>query len=117
MSESDQLSGLESHSSILARTSLNVSPRPTSAPGLVAATSDEGSNPKAHSHEDQGILYLSPVDLASQANTVTIVNPPQLPPPRPVDDMVIEGSSPKEFDTKHTGDPPPHTSHDHHDVV
>ena len=52
----------------MASTSPRTSPRTTSAPGLIAATSDEGTL-KASSREDKGALELSPVDRASQATT------------------------------------------------
>ena len=57
----------------MASTSPPSSPWPTSAPGLIAATSDEGS-PKVSSREDKDALDLPPVDRASQATAMAIVD-------------------------------------------
>lgn len=99
----------------MASTSPGTSPWPTSAPELSLATGDEG-NPKASPREHDA-LDLPPVDRASQANTMAIVNLlPQLPPLPSATDMVIEGPSQQEFDAENTGDPP-HTSRGQYDTV
>ena len=57
----------------MASMSPRTSPMLTSTPGLVAATSDQ-SSPKASSHEDKDALDLPPVDRASQATAMAIVD-------------------------------------------
>ena len=57
----------------MASTSPLTSSLPTSAPELVAATSDEGIT-KASSREDKDALDLPPVDHASQATAMAIVD-------------------------------------------
>ena len=107
----DQRSYPESHSSIIANLSPRTSPLPTSGPGLVAASSDEGSL-KASSREDKDTLDLPPVDRPCEANAMATVDVlPQLLPPPPASVMVVEGSSEQEFDAEHRGDPPLNTSH------
>ena len=77
----------------MASTSPRTSPRPTSAPGLIAATSDEGT-PKASSCEDKGALELPPVDRASQATTQAIVDVlPQLLPLPSITDIATASPS------------------------
>jgi hypothetical protein len=88
----------------MARTSPGTSPWPTSAHELVAAVGDEGST-KASSREDRykDALDLPPVDRASGANTMAIVDVlPQLPPLPSVTDIAITSLSPQEFDAEHT---------------
>ena len=82
----------------MASTSPRTPPLPTSAPELVAATSEEGS-PKASSREDKDALDLSPVDCASQATAMAIIDvlPQQLPLPS-VADVATASPSQKEFD-------------------
>ena len=88
----------------MASTSPRTSPLPTSAPGLVAATSNEG-NPKASSREDTDALDLPPVDCASQATAMAIVDvlPQQLPLPS-VADIATASPSQKEFDGEQARD-------------
>ena len=73
MSESDKRLAPESHPSIMASISMRTSPLLISAPGSVAATSDQDS-PKASSREDKDALELPPVDRASQATAMAIVD-------------------------------------------
>ena len=94
----------ESHSSIISSTSPRTSPLPTSAPELVAATSDEGS-PKAISREDKDALDLSPVDCASQTTAIAIVDVlPQLLPLPSVADIATASPLQKEFDAEQARD-------------
>ena len=88
----------------MASTSLRTSPLPTSASGLLAATSDEGSL-KASSRQDKDALDLSPVDCASQATAMAIVDvlPQQLPLPS-VADIATASPSQKEFDAAQARD-------------
>ena len=63
------------------------SPGPTSVPGLVAATIEEGS-PEASSREDKDAVDLPLVDCASQATSQAIVDVlPQLLPRPSVTDI------------------------------
>ena len=88
----------------MASTSPRTSPRQTSAPGLIAATSDEGT-PKASSCEDKGALELPPVDRASQATTQAIVDVlPQLLPLPSVTDIATTSPSHQEFDAEQAKD-------------
>ena len=81
---------------MITSTSPGTSPWPTSAPGLVAATSGVGS-PKASSREDKDTVDLPPADCASQATTQAIVDVlPQLLPS--VTDIATASSSQQEFD-------------------
>ena len=100
MSESDHLSYPGSHSSIIARRSQ----WPTSAPELVATTSDKGS-PKASSQENKDTLELPAVVRASQAITRDVL--PQLPLPY-VTDIATTSPSQKLFDAEYA---------DPHDIV
>ena len=94
----------ESHSSIIASTSLPTSPLPTSAPELVAATSVEGSL-KASSHEDKDALDLPPVDCASRETAMAIVDVlPQLLPLPSVTDTATASPSQKESDAEQARD-------------
>ena len=88
----------------MASTSPLTSPLPTSAPELVVATSDEGG-PKASSREDKDALGLPPVDCASQATAMAIVDVlPQLLPLPSVTDIATASPSQKEFDAKQARD-------------
>ena len=88
----------------MASTSPPTSPLPTSAPGLVAATSGEGS-PKASSREDKDALDLPPVDRASQATAMAIVDVlPQLLPLPSVTDIATVSPSQEEFDAEQARD-------------
>ena len=88
----------------MASTSPRTSSWPTSAPGLVAATSDEGS-PKASSREDKGAPDLPSVDCASQATATAIVDVlPQLLPLAPVTDIATTSPSQQEFDAEQAKD-------------
>ena len=112
----DQHSYPESHSSIIANLSPRTSPWPTSGPGLVAASSDEGSL-KASSRDDKDALDLPLADRPCEANTLATGDVlPQLLPPPPPSVMVIEGSSQQEFDAEHREDPL-NTSHGQLDTV
>ena len=83
---------------MIASTSLGTSPWPTSAPGLVAATSGVGS-PKASSHGEKDAVDLPPVDQASQAATQAIIDVlPQLQPLPSVADITTASPSQQEFD-------------------
>ena len=98
----DELSYPESHSSIMVNTSPRTSPWPASAPGPVAATSNEGS-PKASSREDKDTPDLPSLDPTNQATTTAIVNVlPKLPP---ITDIVTASPSQQEFDVEHARDP------------
>ena len=82
---------------MIGRTSPGTSPWPTSAPGLVAATSGVDS-PKASSREDKDTVDLPPGDCASQATTQAIVDVlPQLLP-SVTDIIATASSSQQEFD-------------------
>ena len=84
----------------MASTSPRTLPLPTSAPEQVAATSDEGS-PKASSREDKDALDLPPVDCASQATAMAIVDVlPQLQPLQSVADIATASPSQKDFDAE-----------------
>ena len=86
----------------MASTSPRTSPGPTSAPGLVAATSDEGG-PKASSREGKGTPNLPSLDRTSQATATAIVNVlPQLPP---ITDIATASPLQQEFDVEHARDP------------
>ncbi|KAN0140442.1 hypothetical protein V8E53_001651 [Lactarius tabidus] len=109
----------ESQSSIMARTSPGTSPWPTSAHELVAAAGDEGST-KASSREDhhKDALDIPPIDRASGASTMAIVDVlPQLPPLPSVTDKAIASLSPQEFDAENTRDSPPRTLHGRDDAM
>ena len=74
------------------------SPWPTSAPGLVAATSGVGS-PKASSCEDKDALDLPSEGQESQATTQAIADVlPQLLPLPSVTDIGTASLSQQEFD-------------------
>ena len=88
----------------MASTSPRTSPLPTSAPELVAITSDEGS-PKASSREDKDALDLSPMDGVSQATAMAIIDvPTQLQPLPSVADIATASPSQKEFDAERARD-------------
>ena len=88
----------------MASMSPRTSPLPTSAPGLVAATSDQ-SSPKTSSREDKDALDLPPVDRASQATAMAIVDVlPQLLPLPSVTDIATTSPSQQEFDAAQAKD-------------
>ena len=88
----------------MASTSPRTSLWPTSAPGLIAATGDEGS-PKASSREDNDALDLSPVDRTSQATTQAIVDVlSQLLPLPSVTDIATASPSQQELDIEQARD-------------
>lgn len=96
----------------MARPSPGTSTWPTSGD-----TGDEGS-PKASSHEHKGALGLPPVDCASQANTMAILDVLLQPPPLPsVTDIAVTSPSKQEFDVEHISDPLPDTSLGHCDTI
>ena len=84
----------------MASTSPRTSPWPTSVPGLLAATSDEGS-PKASSCEDKDALDPSPVDRTSQAIVDVL---PQLLPQPSVTDIATASPSQQELDAEQARD-------------
>ena len=85
----------------MASTSPCTSPWPTSAPGLVAATSDEGS-PEASSREDKGTPDLPSSDRISQATATATVN--VLPQLSPITDITTGSPSQQKFDVEHARD-------------
>ena len=95
----------------MASTSQGTFPWPTSVPGLVAATSDEGGAKATSSREDNDVLDLLPADRASQATAMAIVNVlPQLQPLPSVADIATASPSQKEFDAEQARD-------SHHDTA
>ena len=89
----------------MASTSPPTSPLPTSAPELVAATSAEGGAKATSSREDSDVLDLLPVDRASQATAMAIVDVlPQLLPLPSVTDIATASPSEKEFDAEQARD-------------
>ena len=81
-----------------------MSPWLTSAPGLVAATNDEGS-PEDISRENKDVLDLPPVDHASQATAMATADVlPQLLPVPSFIEIATPSPSQKEFDAEQARD-------------
>ena len=109
--QSDQWFYPESHCSITASTSQGTSPRPTCAPGLVAATSDGGGAEATSSREDNDDLDLLPADRASQTTTQAIVDVlPQLLSLHSLTDTAATSPPQQKVDADHARDP-------HYDTV
>ena len=95
----------------MASTSQGTSPLPTSAPGLVTATSDDGGPNATSSREDKDGLDLPPVDRASQTTTQAIVDVlPQLLSLHSLTDTAATSPPQQKVDVDHARDP-------HYDTV